>query len=83
MSLLDLILVLFCRGCALTDSRHLPRLLDYELLLAASVQDRQPAVSYDCAAFIVGLTKGVPNALDLFVQASAFAAVKGRSSNLR
>jgi cell division protein ZapA (FtsZ GTPase activity inhibitor) len=61
---------------------NLRRFLDYELLLASVLQDRDPAVAYKIALFVLRMTEGIPKALDYYARASAFTTSRGSSNHM-
>ncbi|KAF7534326.1 hypothetical protein G7054_g6312 [Neopestalotiopsis clavispora] len=60
---------------------NLRRLLDYQLLLAATLQDSNPSAAISLASFVLRQTQGITEALDIYSQASAIATVQVISSN--
>lgn len=53
----------------LHSNSHLPKLLDFQLLLASRNQTQMPQLIYDIAGFVHKVTTGVPKALDYNSQA--------------
>lgn len=49
---------------------HLPKLLNFQLLLASQNQAAYPKLQYDVACFVAKLTAGIPKALDINSEAS-------------
>ena len=59
------------------EPRNLPRLLRYQLLLAASWQQRDPKSSFDIGTFVAKMTQKVPAAFELYARASSFVTTCG------
>lgn len=51
---------------------NLPRLLRYQLCLAAAWQERHPAIAIDIARFVSAITTGIPKAVEFHAQAAAY-----------
>lgn len=60
----------------LTNISNLMRLLNYQLLLAATIEDHDPVTAFALTSFVVKQSTGIPNALDIFSQASAYITAR-------
>ncbi|EMD00387.1 hypothetical protein BAUCODRAFT_20501 [Baudoinia panamericana UAMH 10762] len=55
-------------------NEHLPQLLRYQLLLAASWQRQEPETAFDIGTYVMKMTQRIPKAIDLYSRALTFAA---------
>ncbi|KPA37137.1 hypothetical protein FLAG1_10066, partial [Fusarium langsethiae] len=55
---------------------NLRKLLNYQLLLAAKVEEANRPLSYQIAEFVMWICQGIPKAFDLYSQGSIIAASK-------
>lgn len=62
-------------------SSHLAELMRYQLLLAASWQQRDPETAFDIGAYVLKITQKIPGAIELFTRALKFATVPGMCMN--
>jgi hypothetical protein len=58
----------------------LPQLLRYQLLLAASWQQRDPDSAFDIGTYVAKITQKIPKAFDLYSQGMTYAASRGMPS---
>ncbi|KAI1851341.1 hypothetical protein JX266_003416 [Neoarthrinium moseri] len=55
---------------------NLRRLLDYQLLLASVLQERDPTAAYELARFVLQICDGIAKGLEYYARASALVAYK-------
>lgn len=58
-----------------TCDNVLPRSLRYQLLLAGSIQSSRPEVAFSLAAFVIKMSASIPQAYEIYRQATAFTSV--------